>query len=120
MAGKDIKSVKPLSTNPWRFPFGTDGDGPEGFPLNVRTSQMRVPYFRAFQNSLVALFVYTETLNNSQVAVKHTCIKRDKAKKYWGETTLSPQYLEKYWGNSPHCPYRVGAYVSVSLFVTRW
>jgi len=36
--------------------------------------------------------------------------KRCKAKKYWGETVLSPQYLEKYWGECPHCPYGVGAY----------
>jgi len=46
-----------------------------------------------------------------QVAVKHTCVKRCKAKKYWGETILSPQYLDKYWGECPHCPYGVGAYV---------
>jgi len=35
-----------------------------------------------------------------------------KAKKYWGSTILSPQYLEKYWGKCPHCPYGVGAYAA--------
>jgi len=45
-----------------------------------------------------------QTPNNLQVAVKHTCIKRCKAKKYWVETILSPQYLEKYWGDCPHAP----------------
>jgi len=29
-------------------------------------------------------------------------------KKYWGETILSPQYLEKYWGECSHCLYGVG------------
>jgi len=28
--------------------------------------------------------------------LKHTCVKQCKAKKYWGKTILSPQYLEKY------------------------
>jgi len=50
-----------------------------------------------------------QTLNNLQVALKHACVKRCKAKKYWGETILSSQYLEKYWGECPHCPYGVGA-----------
>jgi hypothetical protein len=32
------------------------------------------------------------------------------AKKYWGETILSPQNLGEYWGESPCCPCGVGAY----------
>jgi len=51
-----------------------------------------------------------QTLSNLQVAVKRTCVKQRKAKKYWGETILSPQYLEKYWSECPHCPYGVVAY----------
>jgi len=43
------------------------------------------------------------------IDLKHTCVKRCKAKKYWGETILSPQYLQKYWGKCPRCPYRVRA-----------
>jgi len=59
-----------------------------------------------------------QTLNNFQVPVmleegvlKHTCVnvKQCEAKKYWGTTILSSQYLEKYWGE---CPYGVGTYAA--------
>jgi len=56
-----------------------------------------------------------QTLNNLQVALKHACVKRCKAKKYWGETILLSQYLEKCWGECPHCPYGVGAYGAQQL-----
>ena len=50
-----------------------------------------------------------QTLNNLQVAVKHTCIKRCKAKKYWGRNyTLDPVPWEVL-GRMTHCPYGVGA-----------
>ena len=53
---------------------------------------------------------YNVTFALCRITLIKTYLKRCKTKKYWGETILSPQYLEKYWGECPHCPYRVGAY----------
>ena len=42
--------------------------------------------------------------------LKHTCVKRCKAKKYGAKLYSRPSTLKSTRGECPHCPYGVGAY----------